>query len=69
MGDYSFDLTPLIWMSAIGGIVVVGLIWLGVWLASDNSIRVSKPLKPTIELVINKDNKLKVDTVYVYKRP
>lgn len=63
---YNFDLRPLIWLGAAVASIIIGSIWFVTWLASDDSIRTDKPIKPELELII-KDNK--VDTVYVYRQP
>lgn len=65
-GDYSFDLTPLIWIGGFLGVVIVGGIWLGVTLFTSSDIESDKPIVPEKRLVI-KNNK--VDTIYVYKKP
>lgn len=66
MSDYSFNLTPLIWLGAL----IVACIWgawgLIDWIWIDDAIRSTYPLVPEIELVV-KDNI--VDTIFVYRKP
>lgn len=59
MGDV---VTPLI----VIGMIIMGVIWGIVNWTIDDSIRVSEPIQPTIELVI-KNNQ--VDTIYTYRKP
>jgi len=66
MGDYSFDLRPLIWLGACIILAIWGFWELIDWLWIDHVIRSTKPIIPEIELVIK--NNL-VDTVYVYRQP
>jgi hypothetical protein len=66
MGDYSFDLRPLIWLGAFIILAIWGCWELIDWLWIDDAIRSTKPITPEIELVI-KNNV--VDTVYVYRKP
>ena len=63
---YNFDLRPLIYLGEAIASVIIGSIWFITWLASDESIKSNKPIKPEIQLVI-KNNK--VDTLYIYKNP
>jgi hypothetical protein len=65
MGDYSFDLRPLIWAGAL----TVILIWC-LWEAVDyfyihDSIKSETRIEPEIKLII-KDNQ--VDTLFIYKQ-
>jgi hypothetical protein len=66
MGDYSFDLRPLIWLGAFIILAIWGCWELIDWLWIDDAIRSTKPITPEIELVI-KNNV--VDTIYVYRQP
>jgi len=66
MGDYSFDLRPLIWLGAFIILTIWGCWELIDWLLIDDAIRSTKPITPEIELVI-KNNV--IDTVYVYRQP
>lgn len=66
MGDYSFDLRPLIWFGAILMLSIWGL-WETVdYFFIDHSIKSEVLITPEIELRI-KDNK--VDTLYIYRQP
>jgi hypothetical protein len=52
----------------IGGGLIVAAVWGFIdWMWIDDAVRVSEPLVPTIELVIDENNA--VDTVYVYQIP
>lgn len=66
MSDYSFDLRPLIWFGAFIVLMLWGAWELVDWLWIDDSIKVSKPIVPEIQLII-KDNV--VDTLYIYRKP
>lgn len=63
MGDYSFDLRPLLWLGAIVGAIIVGIIWFVVWVVKPNNISVKKPLKVDTTIII-KNNK--ADTTFIY---
>lgn len=66
MGDYSFDLRPLILLGAFIILAIWGCWELIDWLWIDDAIRSTKPIVPEIELVVI-DNV--IDTVYVYRQP
>ena len=66
MGDYSFDLTPLIWLGALSVLALWGCWELIDWLFIDHSIESTTPIVPEIKLVI-KNNM--VDTIYIYRKP
>ena len=53
MSDYGIDLTPLIWMGLIIGLALWGGWEVIDWLLIDDAIRVSHPITPEIELIIN----------------
>ena len=66
----NYDFSALFYSLVLLGAAIVLSIWGGWevidWLCIDDVIKVSKPLVPTLELVI-KNNQ--VDTLYVYRLP
>lgn len=66
MGDYSFDLRPLIWYGIAIGLILWGCWELIDWLFIDHSIRSTTLIVPEIELVVKNNI---VDTIYVYRKP
>jgi hypothetical protein len=66
MWGYDIDLRPLVWFGFAICLCIWGCWELIDWLFIDDAIRVTTPLIPEIELVVE-DNV--VDTIYVYREP
>ena len=66
MGDYSFNITPILWLCFFVGFVIWGCWELIDWLWIDEVIKSTKPITPELEIIV-KDNI--IDTLYIYRQP
>jgi len=66
MGDYSFDIRPILWLAFFAGLAIWGVWELIDWLFLDHVIKSTTKIIPELEIVV-KNNV--IDTLYVYRKP